>query len=480
MESTAALSLFADRCILGGIHEPRRVASARLEVREGLFAAVTEMSRARFESEKSQAVAIDLGDRLVAPAFVNGHAHLAMNAFRGLQDASALAGNVIEDLYYRLESGLTAADVRAFARMGAYESLLAGVGSVFDHYYHGVACAEALMDVGMTGVIAPTLQDVVGPGVGQAEAQLDATEQIDASARFSDAGVFAAVGPHATDTVSISLWREAVALATRRTLPVHAHVAQSFEELTRCHERHGTSPIGWLAAEGILAAEVPWLLVHVIHATRADLARLAPDRHVLGFCPYSQMEFCFPAPIAAWSAAGLRWLVGTDCAPSNDSMDVQKELRLVSGLHAFRVTFSPAYRTFREHPGVGYSASLDRLRRKTVSETRELRRPSALLDHVWSIPGSWHPRLRCGAIEPDRWANLLILDPDHPHLWPAPEPWRALTMANVAPAIQGMVVAGRFIGERGNFHQSIVDSDGYRAARQEANERLTAHLRRVR
>ena len=32
---------------------------------------------------------------------------------------------------------MVAADVKAFARMGAYESLLSGVGFVMEHYYHG-------------------------------------------------------------------------------------------------------------------------------------------------------------------------------------------------------------------------------------------------------------------------------------------------------------------------------------------------------
>lgn len=474
------LCLYSDACVLGGVDEPRRMAAARLDIRAGRLVAVTEQDRAALRVTPVGGPAVlDLGDRVVTPAFVNGHTHLAMAAFRGLQSVAALGGNVIEDLYYALESGLTADDVRAFTRLGAYESLLAGVGAVFDHYYHGEACAEALADVGLTGVICPTLQDLAGPGVTQHAAQLAGTESIATSSRLARAGVVAALGPHATDTVSGGLWRRALDLASRLGVPLHAHVAQTFDELTRCHERHGLSPIAWLDREGLLASAVPLLLVHAIYATEHDLRLLSRERHTLGLCPFSQVEFAFPANVASWQAAGLDWLIATDCAPSNDSMDVQKELRLASGMHAFAVTFSSAQTAFQAHDGAGAAASLEHLRRQVVASRAALRDPSQLLDRVWSVPGRFHPALPCGALEAGRWANLLILDPHHPSLWPFAEPWRGLALADVSPAIEGMVVAGELVGERGNFRDSIVDSAEYRAARREADERLAAHRRRL-
>jgi 5-methylthioadenosine/S-adenosylhomocysteine deaminase len=473
------LSLFADRCILGGIDQPLRITSARLDLAGTRIAAITEMARDALVAQPPERAVLDLGDRLVAPAFVNGHTHLAMSAFRGLQGVSSLTGNVIEDLYFALESGLSPSDVLAFSRMGAYESLLSGVGTVFDHYYHGQACAEALAEVGLTGVVAPTLQDLAGPGAAQFDAQLSATTTIDESSRLAARGVFAALGPHATDTVSVELWRRAVALGEQRNLPLHAHVAQSFDELTRCHERHGTTPIEWLAREGLLSTTVRSLLVHVIYATRDDLSQLSPDHHTLGFCPFSQVEFCFPAKVGDWHEAGLRWLIGTDCAPSNDSMDVQKELRLASGLHAFEVTFSSAQALFHRRGGAGSAASLDGLRRATLKRSGDLRASGFLLDHVWAVPGAWHPGLPCGALEPGRWANLLVLDPNHPALWPAPDPLRALAMSHVAPAIESMIVAGRFIGEPGHFQESVRSAVEYREARREADARLQAHRKRL-
>jgi 5-methylthioadenosine/S-adenosylhomocysteine deaminase len=474
------LRVRARRCVLGGVREPLRVRPAELEIEAGTIVRVREEDPATPDSGAPQGGrSLDLGDRLVTPAFVNGHTHLAMAAFRGVAGLAALRGNVVEDLFFRLEQELTAAEVRAFARLGAYESLLAGVGTVFDHYYQGEALAEALADVGLTGVIAPTLQDLAGPGSGDPEGALAATEAIDDSARLRAAGVVAALGPHATDTVSGDYWRRAVTIATSRHLPVHAHLAQSHAELERAAARHGATPLEWLAREGILDSDARLLLVHGIFVTERDLERLTPQRHTLGFCPYSQMEFCFPAALARWDRAGLPWLVATDCAASNDSMDVQKELRLVSGLGLAAATFSSAAATFAASAGTVVQASeLERSRTTAFDDWRPLRSATALLASVWSVPGRLHPTLPVGAIETGRLANLLVLDPNHPALWPAHDPLRALVMSDVAPAIEWMMLRGEFVGCRNDFHRSVL-ADGYADAREEATARLTQRLARL-
>jgi cytosine/adenosine deaminase-related metal-dependent hydrolase len=37
------------------------------------------------------------------PAFVNGHTHLAMGALRGITGSGSFDGNVVEDLFFKLE-----------------------------------------------------------------------------------------------------------------------------------------------------------------------------------------------------------------------------------------------------------------------------------------------------------------------------------------------------------------------------------------
>lgn len=457
--------VYSSRVLQGGAFVP-----AALILEGGLIARVERAPTAPPD-------ALDLGDHLVTPAFVNAHTHLPMIAFRGLSDAAAMAGNVVEDLFFRLEQHLTAEDVRAFTRLGAYESLLAGVGTVWEHYYHGAALAAGLRDVGLGGVVAPTLQDLDGPGRDAGEAQLEATLALDADADMAAAGVVAALGPHATDTVSDDLWRRVARLAADRGLPVHAHVAQSIEEVERSFARHGKSPVARLADVDVLAAAPSMLLVHALFCGDADRALLDPARHVLGFCPSSQMQYAFPADVTAWRAAGLRVALGTDCAASNDGMSVQGELKLLAGAAAWSTTFGPAAAR------LALGGRVDDARRVQAHRARrhavDAWAPTALLDAVWATPGGLHPRLRVGILEAGARADLAVWDADHPALWPAADPLRALALAHAPPALHAMVLGGRLVGTPGDLAGSVRRSDAYAAALDEAAGRRHHLLRRA-
>jgi 5-methylthioadenosine/S-adenosylhomocysteine deaminase len=161
-----------------------------------------------------------------------------------------------------------------------------------------MALARALQDTGLAGIVAPTLQDLSGPGVPLLDAALEETATIDDDAGLRGVGIGAAVGPHATDTVSADLWRRAATVAAERGLPIHAHVAQFVGEYHKCVAEQGCSPVAWLSRLGVLGPEVPSMaLVHGLFVSRADLALLDPARHVPVFCPNSHLRFAFPARV---------------------------------------------------------------------------------------------------------------------------------------------------------------------------------------
>ncbi len=467
------LSIESDAVVLGA-GATLRVSAARLSIAGSRISSVIEPPPV-----DGPPADFDLRGRLIAPAFINGHTHLAMSALRGIEGAAAVRGNVIEDVYFALESELTPADIRAFTRLGAYESVLSGVGCVWDHYYSGRAVADGLADVGLAGVVAPTLQDGAGPGAGSWERALADTVDLAGDDTFAERGVSAALGPHATDTVSDALWEHAVALAHAHELPVHAHLAQSWGEYRRSTERFGCSPLARLHRLGVLD-QGQALLVHALFTSAADLALLDPARHVLGYCPFSQLQFGFAADAGSWTAAGVPWLVASDCAASNDSMDVQKELRFCAGLRTLPTSFSSAAAALRITGSARSAAQLEDARIECIDGRAELAEPAFLLSRVWSVPGRLHPRCPAGELASGALANLLVLDPAHPAVWPLADPLRALAYASIAPAIDGLLVAGRWIGERGRFHASIIGDGAYREALAEATDRRARLLRRLR
>ncbi|MEM6791993.1 MAG: amidohydrolase family protein [Myxococcota bacterium] len=419
---------------------------------------------------RGREVDVDYGSRFVTPALVDAHTHLALVALRGWDPGAAAGTNVVEDLFFGFEAQLTAADVRALTRIGAYECLLQGIGFVWEHYYEAEAVAAGLRDVGLAGVVAPTLQDLGGPGRDAPDAALQAAVDL-TDARWSASGIYAAVGPHATDTVSGELFRRAVAVARRHDLPLHLHLAQSPEERDRIAHREGMTPVAWLDRLGVLDA-APLVLAHAIFVPERDLRRLAEVDATLVYCPYAAYLFGFPASFAAWEDAGVDWALATDAPCSNDTINLQLELRALAAGRALRATHHPAYARYLAG-GAGHEAAAAwHVRQHHHQRTPE---PAAVWSRVCAVPGRIHPAVTVGTLAPGALANLAVWDLDHPALWPAHEPLRTLCAADATKGLYAMWTLGQRRGEDGRLAASLVGSDDYREARREANARL-AHL----
>jgi len=442
---------------------------------------------------------LDYGDGLITPAFVNPHTHLAMNFMRGRFEDLTASSNAVEQLFFRIEAQLEPADVRAFTRMGAYESLLSGVGLVWDHFYFGDAVAAGLRDVGLAGVVAPTLQDVHGPGVGRAEQGIADTLQIALDAQLASGGVFSALGPHATDSVSPALWSTLAELSATHRLPLHFHLAQSPEEVARVQNASGCSPVERLRRAGILELAQQRVMAHGIYLSLAD-ARLATSGSEPGaqqaepganpksqaggagwlvFCPTSQTQFGLPARIDEWLEAQIPFLVASDSGNSNDGLSVQAELRWVAGFRALSCSFGGALSRLLAG-GQSAEAEQARQEREGAVQRRALLDDSDfLLRKIWDDAGALHPAFRAGVISEGALANLAVWDLDSPELWPATDPLRALAFSNLAHALRQLILLGRPLGEDGAFRSSLLRSHGYREALREANARLGQLWRRA-
>ena len=475
-------SLCAARVLVPGEQGGYQIRAARLECEGSLLKTVELFSPEEYAHKvalwQKYDAQLEIFDAryLLTPAFINAHTHLAMNCFRGIDLApSGVKHNMVENLFFACEARLSAADVRAFTRMGAYESLLAGVGFVWDHYYHGQAIGEALADTGLSGVVAPTLQDLRGPGKAQWEAQWQATEDINRGTKFREQGIFAAFGPHATDTVSKELWQKVSTACAKLELPLHAHLAQSCEEWQRAKTLHSASPSEYLERIGVLSSNgAHQLFAHGIFADRQDLRLLHRGKQTLVFCPFSAMIFAFPANLMAWEAEKVRWVVGSDCAASNDSMNLQKELRAVSGFPLQQLSYAKYYQQYLE----GQASSplpLAAERHKIWEDSTKFREADWLLAKVWDLPGELHPQVKVGKLSPGYLANLVVWDSHAPAFWPG-DKLRSLAFGDTAASIHGMMVAGQWLGTSGNFAASLLESAEYKAAEAEARERLHALL----
>jgi len=452
-----------------------------IRVRHGRIAELRAAHEVRalgpLHSERHQDLPVyDVGASPIVPGWVNAHTHLAMSALRGLTNQMARSGNVVTDVFFRIESALTAEDVFAFTCLGAYESLLSGCLYVFDHYYFGSAVARALSHVGLPGTVAPTLQNLHGPFARDWEEQMAATLDIATDRELSDQGITAAFGPHAGDTVSLSLFERIAALAAKHGLPVHMHLAQSLEELTELERHHGSCDRGLAEiADALDNSQV--MIAHGLHLSQSRIEDLVRRGWLLAYCPYSQLQFGVVGPLDNWARAGGAIALGTDCVASNDALDVQRELPLVAGNAALAVSFGQER---SEHLQLGQLLSGQRLeaaRKQAVGKTSFIE-PGALLKlgdgrafDGWAhkLPGfAGCSPLAVGAI-----ANFLVLDEDHPALFPGGNLGRVMAYGSTTGAIQWGVVAGRPVGRQQGWQRAWCDNAEYLDVLAEARRRKT-------
>ncbi len=420
----------------------------------------------------------DLGELLLTPAFLDPHTHLALSAVRGLDVARYAGGNMVEDLFFHLERALLPEDVLAFSRMAALECLMQGTAVVWDHYYHADQVARACLETGLGAVVSPALQDLHGPGSDAFEEALALTASLALDKDLRAEGILAAVGPHATDSVSDALLERAVALSGKLDIPLHMHLAQSPEEVDRAFARHGVAPLHHLLDTGLLSEDVSFNLVHAIYVTPAELRRIPPGV-TLTLCPSSQQQFAFPAPVHLWEDAGVPWTVATDCGASNDGMGVHRELRYLLGRPTRALAHGAGFKRWCEAPSPSTAAALhaDRTRQKQAAASWE--DPSWLLSRLWDIPGRLHPSGTMGRIEAGAWAHLALWDPAHPSLWPGTDLLRGLAYGDPIPALQQVMVAGQWRGVRGRFAGSLWDHARAEGWLHEAEDRRAAWLRRA-
>ena len=162
---------------------------------------------------------------------------------------------------------------------------------------------------------------------------------------------------------------------------------------------------------------------------------------------------------------------------SNDSFNLQKELHALASLPSHGASFGQEYDAFlsgRAPPGPVHDARIGARRRHP-----EFASASDLLGHIWQTPGGLHPGFLSGVIAPGALANLAVWDASHPSMWPGSLPLRSLAMGDTAGALWGMMGRGRWIGQPGDFAQSVVTSSSYRRALEDAQARFKALCARL-
>lgn len=278
------------------------------------------------------------GDVLTA-GLVNTHHHLFQWISRGRAVGCELFDWLTE--LYPIWEHVGAEDVLAAARVGLAELALTGCTTAADHHYlvpRGDtsvydAIVQAARQVGIRLHLARGSMDL-----GQSRGGLppDAlVEETDVALAATEATIdrhhdgeriSVGVAPTTLFTGSIELFREGAALARRRGVRLHTHLAEDTAEIEQCLARYGRRPLDVLDDVGWIEGDT-WL-AHGIYFDEPEIERLGRARTGVAHCPSSNARlaarFC---RVADMEAAGSPVGLGVDGAASNEVGGLFPELR---------------------------------------------------------------------------------------------------------------------------------------------------------
>ena len=296
-----------------------RVGKGDVEIKDGLISAVVERDCAP--------------TRLVMPGLVNCHGHTAMTLVRGLGGGLPLQ-RWLEEAIFPVEAKMKPEDVRAGAVWGVMEMLAGGTTAVADMYDFPGECGQVLLESGMKGRICRVGLNFVP---GRLEDCIERTRGWNAwvGGGLEDGvrrDVLADVCIH-SEYLTDEAFCRALAEANRELRrPLHVHVSETEKEHRECIERHGKTPIAYLASTGIL--DQGGYAAHCVWCTDDDFRIMAEKGVSLVHNPTSNMKLGSGfARVVRAMELGVNVALGTDGCASNDNLDMFEEMHICSLIH---------------------------------------------------------------------------------------------------------------------------------------------------
>lgn len=266
-------------------------------------------------------VHIDCRGQLLMPGLINAHTHAAMGMLRGLAEDRPRDGWAPARYELPYLRRMRPDDYYHGALLGALEMLANGITTIADRGSFMDVIAEAMNASGIRAVVAHTLFDIARPLELEQARRLVDRWGTDAGAR-----VRAGVGPHAPDTCSDTLLREVRDFADETGARVFIHCAQSQPELAAMRARGYAGAVYCLGANRLLGPDV--VAAHCLYLDAGEIRLLADTGTWVAHCPASNAKIeARVAPVAAMLQAGVRLALGTDWAPTNNTMDLFDEMK---------------------------------------------------------------------------------------------------------------------------------------------------------
>ena len=356
---------------------------------------------------------IDGQDRLVIPGLINCHTHSYMAFMRNVADDLSFMDGLFGTID-PIEQQMTDEDTYWGACLAIIEMVKSGTTCFNDMQMNIHQTTRAVKESGMRAVIS---RGLIGSGhdeAGQMRLR-QAYEERDA-AKDCDRLSFM-LGPHAPYTCDDEFMRVVSEEAKKNGMRIHVHLSESVSEIEQIREKYGLTPIEMADRNGLF--DVPAIAAHCVQVTDEDIAILKGKKVSVVTNPASNMKLGNGfAPIGKMVEMGVNVCLGTDGAASNNSLNMFRELGLLTLIHK-GVNKTPQCISARE----GFRIA-------TINGAKAL----GLEEET-------------GSIEAGKKADLAILDLNTPSLTPRNNLIAGLSYSANGSEVETVIIDGKIVME---------------------------------
>ncbi|MCR5686712.1 MAG: amidohydrolase [Lachnospiraceae bacterium] len=264
----------------------------------------------------------DCGRNVLMPSFKDAHTHSAMTGMRSYADDMPL-WEWLSTKIFPLEAKLEAKDIYEFTKLAVLEYLAGGVTAVFDMYSYPDETASACREMGIRYVGCCDINKF-GPNIDEVGKRYERLNKNDGFSSYF-------IGFHAEYTCTKELLAELSAIAAEYKSPVFTHNSETEKEVRECWERHNMSPTQLF--ESLDMFRYGGGGYHCVYLDDEDIEIFKAHDLTVVTNPGSNTKLASGiAPVTRYLKEGINVAIGTDGPSSNNSLDMFREMFLVTGL----------------------------------------------------------------------------------------------------------------------------------------------------
>lgn len=350
---------------------------------------------------------------IVMPGLINTHTHASMTVFRSLADD---VPDRLHRYIFPLENKMVSREmVRVGANLANVEMIKGGVTTYVDMYYFEDEVAKTVDKIGLRAVLG---ESVIQFPVADAK---NADEGINYAVNFINQykdhpRITPAVAPHAPYTNTTEHLQKIAKLSQELDVPVMIHLAETDREQEEIAKRTGgKSPVQYMADIGALNNKV--IAAHAIMVDEKDIDLLKQyDVGVAHNISANTKSAKGVAPVTTMLEKGIRVGLGTDGPMSSNTLTTLNELNLVGKIH------------------------------KLANKDRAAMPPITVVD--MATMGSarvLHMEDKLGSLEPEKLADIIVIDTKSPNMVPMYSPYAALVYGANGANVRHTIVDGNVL-----------------------------------